>query len=378
MKHSLFAVLLLTLGSVATPAQASVPGISEPSAAHTASPQTTPVAHQSEHSMNGSITSAHRTAFYCNSEQPSAQAKKTVLLVHGVGTNGEGTYSWNYQNSLRDAGYDVCLINLPRSGRANLVESAGYVASGIRLAYERLNKPVAVIGHSAGPTATLWALRYDHEAATKVDDFISLAGALHGTTFVEPVCQVVGSCPAIGWQMSIGSNFMRAMHAQPLPDHISATSIYSRTDYGIQPADKVSVLDGASNIAVQDVCAGKVPGHLGILGDPAVYDIVMDALTHDGPADATRLKNVDCYQRVAPGVDLARSLKVVEGLPQYVQLLTEPRLDVEPKLPDYAAADLEANRSSYEKGEIGISEVIAGSSQNFGTALSDAARYYAG
>ena len=349
MKRSLLASALLAIGLLSAPATASASGVSQ------------------------GIPAAHQQAFYCDSDTVPSDAKKTVLLVHGVGTNGEGTYSWNYQKSLRDAGYDVCLIDLPSSGRAGLTESAKYVSSGIKLAHERLGKPVSVIGHSGGPTATLWALRYDADAAAKVDDFISLAGALHGTTFVGTVCQVLGSCPAIGWQMHIGSDFMTALHAKPLPENVSVTSVYSRTDYGIQPAHRVSHMDGASNIAVQDVCTTKLPGHLGLLSDPAAHAVVMDALGNEGSADPARLTNVDCSRLVAPGVNPAQSLTLAGSLLEYVKLLFEPRVNAEPALPAYAVADLEANKASYETGRIGSSEGLAGSSLSFGSALANAA-----
>lgn len=319
------------------------------------------------------IPPAHEKAFSCVSDVASSDAKKTVLLVHGVGTDSTGTYSWNYENSLQQQGFDVCTVDLPSSGRADLIDSAEYVSSAITLAHNRLGSPVSVIGHSGGPTATLWALRYDAEAAAKVDDFVSLAGALHGTTFVGALCQVLGECPAIGWQMTVGSDFMKAVHAQPLPENISVTSVYSRTDYGIQPANKVSRLEGARNVAVQDVCANKIPGHLGMLVDPAAQSLVVDALEHDGPADPSRISREVCSKPVASGLDVAGSVRLLGSLGEYLKILTEPRLPAEPTLPEYAQKDLQENQDSYEYGNLGSSEGIVGSSENFGTGLSDAA-----
>lgn len=322
--------------------------------------------------FGGEILPAHEKAFNCVSDVAEPDAAKTVLLVHGVGTDSVGTYSWNYQNSLRQEGFDVCTVDLPSSGRADLIESAEYVASAIKLAHYRLDAPVAVMGHSGGPTATLWALRYDADAASKVDDFVSLAGALHGTTFVGAICEVLGECPAIGWQMTVGSNFMKAVHAQPLPENISVTSVYSRTDYGIQPANSVSRLEGASNIAVQDVCATKLPGHIGILADSAAQALVIDALDHDGPADPSRISPEVCSAPVASGLNVWKSVRLLGSLVEYIRILTEPRVASEPALPEYAMKDLEDNQESYEYDSLGSSEGIAGSSENFATGISDA------
>ncbi|WP_312098393.1 hypothetical protein [Corynebacterium dentalis] len=37
--------------------------------------------------------------------------------------------------------------------------------NAVKLAHRRLDKNTRVVGHSAGPPASVWALRYDEEAA---------------------------------------------------------------------------------------------------------------------------------------------------------------------------------------------------------------------
>ena len=152
-------------------------------------------------------------AFKCRVPKAAKNAKKTVLLVHGVGGDSQQSFSWNYIPQLASQGFDVCWVDLPHNGRGDLTESAQYVMNGIKLAHARLNKNIGVVGHSAGPPVAMWALRYDPEAAKFVDDFIALAGALHGTVAVEPICAALGSCPAIAWQMHPNSNFVQALHA---------------------------------------------------------------------------------------------------------------------------------------------------------------------
>ena len=149
----------------------------------------------------------------------------------------------------------------------------------------------------------MWALRYDTEAASLVDDFISVAGANRGTDLVEPACKAVGNCPVIAWQMHPNSDFVQALHAKPLPDSIDVTSVYSLTDEGIQPATQVSSIASAANIAVQDVCPTHLVGHIGILGSNAAYQLILDALEHEGPADRTRAAQAtECSQYFAPGI----------------------------------------------------------------------------
>lgn len=127
--------------------------------------------------------------------------------------------------------------------------------------------------------------------------------------------------------------------APPLPESISVTSIYSLTDPGIQPARDTSPIQGAVNLAVQDVCPNQPAGHATILLNNTAFELVLDALTHDGPADPARLPSGTCRRHVAPDTDLAQW---VHGLPAIFEGLAafgEPRYLSEPPLPDYARAD---------------------------------------
>lgn len=313
-------------------------------------------------------------SFHCTSPVPPTDAEKTVLLVHGVGFYGEATYGWNFEETLTDQGYDVCYIEQPHSGRGDLTVAGQYVAEAVKLAHQRLNRPVSVIGHSAGPAATMWGLRYDDEAAAKVDDFISLAGALHGTTLVEPACRQLEACPVIAWQMHPKSQFITALHAKPLPDNIDITSIYSRSDYGIQPAAEATHVRGAAHIAAQDVCPKNLPGHLGLLADPAAHALVEDALSNPGPADINRLPQDVCKNGITARVDKDDISTALNALVEYAKALGEPRYISEPALPEYARQDAPAGPTP--PGEIaqGSSMRIKGSADSFAQASSDALR----
>jgi hypothetical protein len=59
-----------------------------------------------------------------------------------------------------------------------------------------------------------------------------------------------------------------------------------------------------ANLALQEVCPGHAADHLAIgTTDPVAYAIVVDALDHDGPADAARVDPVVCAAPYMPGVD---------------------------------------------------------------------------
>ena len=307
-------------------------------------------------------------AFGCHSPQADQNAKKTVLLVHGVGGNAQMYFSWNYIPQLTAERFDVCWVDLPHSGRGDLTEAAQYVMNAVKLAHGRLDKNISIVGHSAGPPASMWALRYDEEAAKMVDDFVAVAGAIHGTTLVEPVCKGIGNCPVLAWQMHPKSNFVQALNAKPLPEGIDVTSVYSKSDYGIQPAEQVSSIAGGQNIAVQDVCPAHLPGHLGILQNNTAYRLILDALNNDGPADPARLGNFDCKPFFAPGLDVTQAHKLIPVLGEYPAAFGEPRYTSEPPLPTYAQDDV-TDPVDPDQIAAGSSERIGDSLETFGDAV---------
>ncbi|MCT1555865.1 lipase family protein [Corynebacterium sanguinis] len=314
-------------------------------------------------------------AFGCAQPTADPAAKKTVVLVPGVGESVHAAFAWNYIPQLRSQGYDVCWVQPPHGGRGDLTQSALYVANGIKAAHERSGDKVAAIGHSAGPPAIMWALRYDAEAASLVDDFISVAGANRGTALIEPVCGAVGNCPVIAWQVHPNSDFVQALHAQPLPDSVDVTSVYSLTDEGIQPATQVSSISSAANIAVQDVCPTHLVGHIGILSSNAAYQLILDALEHEGPADRTRAAQAtECSQYFAPGIEPSKLTELLPAIGEYLAALGEPRYASQPPLPSYAQPDVanplrpdelaDGSSERFSSAGQGIAAAVAGSAQS--------------
>jgi triacylglycerol lipase len=82
---------------------------------------------------------------------------------------------------------------------------------------------------------------------------------------------------------------------------VSYTSVYALNDELVQPYQTAELKGGAS-IPVQDVCPGRVVEHIAMVFDVPVYGVVLDALTHPGPADAGRVDKGLCLQGTMPGV----------------------------------------------------------------------------
>jgi hypothetical protein len=191
-----------------------------------------------------------------------------------------------------------------------------------------------------------------------VDDVIGMAGSNHGTTTAGFCRPGVLACPPADWQQGVQSNFIAALNsgAETFAG-ISYTEIFTHTDEVVTPnnrdATAVSALHTGrgeiTNVATQDICPLDLYEHLTVgTVDPVTYALVMDALTHRGPADPARISRSVCHQLVQPGVDPASVdtyLKPLEAAPGLLSVSTPdfnlvgaPEVKHEPALRCYVFA----------------------------------------
>jgi len=177
----------------------------------------------------------------------------------------------------------------------------------------RWRSSVDIIGHSQGGLEPRWALRWWPGLRDKVDHYIGLASPNHGI-YAADACADSGNCWPAVWQMTQTSKFLTALdRGNEAPGPTSYTDIYSETDDLVQPGvvDPTAALAGApnvANIAVQSLCPGRYVNHGGMLVDAVVYALVMDALTHEGPTEASRVPTRLCTQAFMPGVGATAAL----------------------------------------------------------------------
>jgi triacylglycerol lipase len=266
-----------------------------------------------------------------------------VLLVHGTAGTPEA-WSWNYIKVLSAQGYDVCAVALPDFARADIQVSAEYVVYAIRSMAERSLRKVDVIGFSQGPLEPRWAIKFWPDIRHLVDDLVLLAGVSHGFTETETICS--SSCIAPFWQMKPESKFLAALNSgSETPGDISYTSVYSRTDQFVwltggpdDPWANSASLKGGTNIAVQDICPGRAVEHFGALFDAVYYAVTIDALTHPGPTDVSRIDRAVCLQNAMPGVDAGEAMAKTAQLHRDLYTRTgEHHVDSEPPLASYAS-----------------------------------------
>ncbi len=222
-----------------------------------------------------------------------------VLLVHGTIATASENWGWNYQRVLPTKGFDTCVVQMPNRSLDDIQASSEYVVNAIRRVNAWSGRKVDVIGHSQGGLQPRWAIKYWPDVRQRVDDFVMLGAPNHGT-YVANVLGLAG-CTGACLQMKAGSQFLNALNAgDETPGSVSYTSIYTATDELVQPAgfpSTTAALSGARNLLVQSLCPGRIVGHVGLVDDGVVYDAVLDALTHAGPASPARFLGWStCFQ----------------------------------------------------------------------------------
>ncbi|MEA2487351.1 MAG: triacylglycerol lipase [Actinomycetota bacterium] len=259
-----------------------------------------------------------------------------VLLVHGTGVPRDLNWSWNYWNALPQQHFDVCWIQLPQNALGDIQIASEYVARAIQIMHRKTGEKIDILGHSQGGLEPRWAIKF-FPSGRFVDDYIGLASPNHGTLDAD-AATADGSANAAVWQMRTSARFIAALNAgDETPGGISYTNIYSETDELIQPVG-TQALDGGTNILLQDVCPGRAVDHLDIVGDAVTYYLVIDALTHPGGAQRTRIPTDACQQGPMPGATPPPfdAGAIQQGLQDFGNAWSATVTDREPPLMPYA------------------------------------------
>ncbi len=260
-----------------------------------------------------------------------------VLLIHGTAVTARDVWAWNYSEVLEARGFDVCTIALPRRALGDVQVSSEYVVHAIRLIARVSARKIDLVTHSQGGLEARWAIRWWPSAGALVDDVVTLAGTHHGVSIANNACEAFGECQPAVWQQRRGSRFLRALNrGDETPGAASYTSIYSRTDEIVRPVES-AVLDGATNVAVQDLCPGRVVIHHGLLADATAFTVALDALTRPGPADPSDLPGLPCraMMRQADPAAVAAGLGRVHAS-AVIGYATSERVAKEPAVAAYA------------------------------------------
>jgi len=183
---------------------------------------------------------------------------------------------------------------------------------------------------------------------------VSISPDFHGTDLAYILCPEFPKlpCPPSVIQQEYSSNFVTRLRNNGGDSaYVPTTTIYSSTDEIVQPQSGTGASAfindarnvGASNSEIQSVCNGKPAGvfatHEGVLYHPLAYALAVDALTHAGPGQTSRLDlNSICNTLVSPGLSLADVIATEGNIPVAVAaiLLYPNKMTNEPALMSYA------------------------------------------
>ncbi|KAI7939008.1 hypothetical protein MJO28_014587 [Puccinia striiformis f. sp. tritici] len=251
--------------------------------------------------------SAYRQMITCPSGLRGRRG--VVLLIPPTGGNGQQAWSRSpYAQYLPRQGFSPCWVDNPTKSTGDVQLTAEYVAYAIKYLSTQSGQPISIVSFSQGGLDVhAMALTFWPSAARVVRNFVALAAPFHGTTLASVVCpllDVIGGCLPALFQMISSSRLVKALNA-PVPGSgaralVPTTSVYSRNDEIVVPqtgSRPISALDGASNIAVQDICGvTHVADHFLLIGDLAAYSIAVDALMSGRPANPATVDKSHCNQ----------------------------------------------------------------------------------
>jgi hypothetical protein len=207
---------------------------------------------------------------------PDQDRPGPVLLVPGYG-GGQGALTELAARIRQATGRQAEVLTLAGDGTGDLLEQAAVLAEAVEKAYGRGAPSVDVVGYSAGGVvARLWVSREggDHQARRVV----TLGAPMHGTGLAAAGGALVpGACPTACVQLAPGSALLQELAKEPIPSTLPWLSVWTERDETVTPPDSAR-LDGAVNVALQQICPGNQAGHGDLPTDPAVTELVLQAL----------------------------------------------------------------------------------------------------
>ncbi|PWY69582.1 lipase [Aspergillus heteromorphus CBS 117.55] len=281
---------------------------------------------------------------------------KPIILVPGTAAPG-GTAFHSNLAKLGSAipGADVVWVNVPQASLGDVQVNAEYIAYAINYVSTLSQSPVTVISWSQGGLNTQWAFKYWPSTRHAVYDFIAVSPDFRGTVVSTLACPWLAGtvCTPALWQQGWDTKFVRTLRATGGDSaYVPTTTIYSSFDEIVQLMSgrhASAILQnthgvGVSNNHLQTICAyspaGGVYPHEGVLYNPLTWALIVDALSHEGPGDPSRLDlHQVCGQLLPPQLGLDDMLGteglVLVALSEVVRY--KPKTFKEPDIQGYAS-----------------------------------------
>ena len=209
-----------------------------------------------------------------------------VLLVPGYG--GATAALETLAVTLRAAGRTAVVVRLPNEGNGDLRESATVLDAAATAAG---GPSVDLLGYSAGGViARIWAA--DHPE--RVRRVVTLGSPHHGTRVAAAAAALApGACPPACQQLVPGSALLDELNeGDETPDGPQWMAVWTKQDETVTPPESAR-LDGAVNVALQDVCPSVNVPHGGLPTSALVRGLVLQALSTD---DIDKPSSSDCQE----------------------------------------------------------------------------------
>lgn len=207
-------------------------------------------------------------------EIPSASQSELgpVLLVPGYG--GATAALETLAVTLRAAGRTAVVVRLPNEGTGDLRESAALLDAAATAAG---GPSVDLLGYSAGGViARIWAA--DHPE--RVRRVVTLGSPHHGTRVAAVAAALApGACPPACQQLVPGSALLDELNdGDETPAGPEWLALWTTQDEVVTPPES-GRLDGAVNVALQELCPGLQVTHGQLPTVPVVRALVSQAVS---------------------------------------------------------------------------------------------------
>lgn len=200
-----------------------------------------------------------------------------VLLVPGYG--GSTRALEVLAGTLREAGRPATVLPLPGEGTGDLRTAAAVLDAAADAAVAGGAPSVDVVGFSAGGVvARLWA----KDNPGQVRRVVTLGSPHHGTEIAGlGAVFAPGACPLACQQLAPGSELLEELNdGDETPDGPQWLAVWTTQDTVVTPPESAR-LEGAVNVALQEVCPGLQVAHGVLPTAPVVRRLVLQALSTD-------------------------------------------------------------------------------------------------
>ena len=255
----------------------------------------------------------------------NASGIPAIVMIPPTAIPGGQTWAVSYAKLLaRDRIANPMWLNIPSNSLQDAQVTAEYVAYVINYVSQYTGgRNLSVIAWSQGNVNTQWALKYFSSTQQVVTDYIGISPDYRGTVLAQMMCPGFPRlpCPPSVLQQIDNSTFINVLRRNGGDsEFVPTTTVYSVTDEVVQPQsgpDASGFLFNANNNLVQELCpmlpAGSIYTHEGVLYNPLGYALTVDALTHAGHANTSRMlaNNPDiCLLLTTPGLTVNDVLSI--------------------------------------------------------------------